>query len=102
VLDQDDLVIDAVMLAESPDPWWNKDYLSEAADFLYQKNAWKSPEGAIAGPKDAVDSFNIKTAMTRSISRDETMPDTNTKADWYITATSGITPGKLNNPARFQ
>jgi hypothetical protein len=102
VLDQDDHVVDAVMTAENPDPWWSKDYFADAADFLYQQGAWKSPDGKIAGPKDAVDSFNIKTAMTRSISRDETAPDTNTKADWYITATSGITLGKPNNPARFQ
>ena len=102
VLDQDDRVIDAIMLSENPDPWWNKDYFAEAADFLFQQGAWKSPDGKIAGPKDAVDSFNIKTAMTRSISRDEATPDTNTAADWYITATSGITPGKPNNPNRFQ
>ena len=102
VLDQDDNVIDAVMLAESMDPWWNKDYLAAAANFVYEKGAWKSADGKVPGPKDAVDSFNIKTAMTRSLSRDETAADTNTAADWYITATSGITLGKPNNPARFQ
>jgi hypothetical protein len=102
VLDQDDNVIDAVMLSETQDSWWNKDYLAAAAEFLHEKGAWKSADGKVPGPKDAVDSTNIKTAMTRSISRDETTPDTNTAADWYITATSGITPGKPNNPARFQ
>jgi len=102
VLDQDDEVIDAIMMAETADSWWNKDYLAETADFLFKKGAWSSPEGKIASPKDAVNTFNIKTAMTRSVSRDETVPDTNTMADWYITATSGITPGKPNNPARFQ
>ena len=102
VLDQDDEVIDAVMLSENPDTWWSKDYLAEAADFLLQKSAWSSADGKIASPKDAVITYNIKTAMTRSVSRDETKPDTNTLADWYITATSGITPGKANNPARFQ
>ena len=102
VLDQDDKVLNAVMLAENPDPWWNKDYLAEAADFLHEEGAWKSVEGNVPGPKDAVNSFNIKTAMTRSISRDETAANTDSAADWYITATSGITPGKQNNPARFQ
>ena len=102
LLDQDDEVIDAVMLSENSDTWWNKDYLAEAAEFLLSKGAWMSADGKIAAPKDAVDSFNIKTAMTRSISRDEAVPDTNTAADWYICATSGISPGKPNNPARFQ
>jgi hypothetical protein len=101
ILDQDDKVVDAVMTAESADPWWNKDYLAEAADFLFKQDAWKSAEGKIAGPADALNSFNIKTAMTRSISRDETVADSNTAADWYITATSGISPGKPNNPKRF-
>ena len=102
VLNQDDEVIDAVMLSENTDTWWNKDYLADASNFLYEKGAWKSSDGKIAGPKDAVNTLNIKTAMTRSVSRDETVSDTNTAADWYITATSGISPGKPNNPARFQ
>ncbi|MCL2878611.1 MAG: hypothetical protein FWF29_00065 [Treponema sp.] len=101
VLDQDDNVINAVMLSETQDNWWNKDYLAAAANFLYENNAWKSSDGRVPGPKDAVNSANIKTAMTRSISRDETVPNTDTAADWYISATSGITPGKPNNPARF-
>jgi hypothetical protein len=100
VLDQDDEVIDAVMMAESPDPWWNKDYLAEAADFLFKKGAWKSPDGKIAGPKDAVNTG--KTTQTRTVCRDETVSDTNTLNDWYITVNSGRTPGKPNNPGRFQ
>ena len=101
VLDQDDNVIDAVMMTESQDSSWNKDYLAAAAEFLHEKGAWKSADENIPAPKDAVDSFNIKTAMTRSVSRDETVPDSDTSADWYITATSAITPGKPNNPKRF-
>jgi hypothetical protein len=100
VLDQDDEVVDAVMLAENPDPWWNKDYLAEAADFLFKKGAWKSPDGRSAGPRDAVDAG--KTTQTRTVCRDETAPDTNTLAEWYITVNSGRTPGKPNNPGRFQ
>jgi hypothetical protein len=100
-LDQDDRVIDAVMLSENPDPWWNKEYLVEAADFLFRQGAWTSPEGKIPGPADALISANIKTAMTRSISRDESVEDHNGAADWYVTATGGISPGKPNKPARF-
>jgi hypothetical protein len=64
LLDQDDRVVDAVMLTESADPWWNKDYLAEAAEFLFKanvvpgsgpsQNAWKSPDGKMCSPADAV------------------------------------------------
>jgi hypothetical protein len=99
--DQDDRIIDAVMLSETADPWWAKDQFAKAAELLYDQGAWASADGKIAGPADAVNSYNIKTAMTRSISRDENVPDTNKASDWYITATSGVTPGKPNNPSRF-
>jgi hypothetical protein len=101
LLDQDDEVIDAVLLAENPDPWWNKEYLAEAAGFLYKQGAWESAEKEVPGPAAAVNTYNIKSAMTRSVSRDETVPDGNTLADWYITATGGISPGKPNKPERF-
>ena len=102
VLDQDDKVIDAVMISESADTLWDKDYFAEAADFLFKQNAWKSAEGKIPEPVNAVNSFNIKTAITRSISRDETVKDSNTLTDWYVTANSGATPGEPNNPKRFE
>jgi hypothetical protein len=102
VLDQDDKVIDAVMISESADAPWDKDYLAEAADFLFQQDAWKSAGGKISEPVNAVSSSNIKTAITRSISRDETVKDSNTAADWYVTANSGATPGEPNNPKRFE
>jgi hypothetical protein len=102
VMDQDDTIIDAVMMSENPDPWWTKDHFVQAADLLYRQGAWASADGEIPGPADAVITLNIKTAMTRSISRDETVPDSNSAADWYITATSGITPGAANNPKRFE
>ena len=99
VLDQDDHVLDAVMISETPDQKWQKDYLAEAAEFLFSKGAWESPDGDICIPANAVDSSSIKTAATKSISREE-KPDTNTQADWYITATGGATPGMPNNPKR--
>jgi hypothetical protein len=101
LLDQDDLVIDAVMLSENPDPWWAKDYFVEAADMLYQQDAWISADGNVPSPVDAALTTNIKTSVTRSVSRDESIPDSDTPADWYITVTSGATPGAVNNPNRF-
>jgi len=102
VMDQDDQVLDAVMLSETPDSSWNKSYFEEAAMFLFEQGAWKSPLGGVCAPIDAVSSANVKTALTRSICRDETMDDTNTAADWYVTTTGGITPGLPNNPKRFE
>jgi hypothetical protein len=96
VLDQDDKVLDAVMLAEESLEWWNKESLAEAAEFLYSQGAWTTPDGGLCGPKNAVDTSAIKTALTRSVSRNEKAPDTNTAADWYITSTGGVTIGKPN------
>ncbi|MDR0486900.1 MAG: hypothetical protein LBG91_01500 [Treponema sp.] len=101
VLDQDDKALDAVMISENPDQWWTKEYFAEAADFLFKQGAWKSPDGKICRPADAVNTYNSRTAATRSISRDETMENTHSAADWYITANSGATPGKPNDPKRF-
>jgi len=98
VMDQDDRVLTAVMLSETPDPWWKKDYLITAAGFLFNQNAFKSIEGGICTPIDAVSSANIKSSLTRSISRDETAGNSNTQADWYVTAIGGVSPGLPNNP----
>ncbi|GHT69375.1 hypothetical protein FACS1894110_18700 [Spirochaetia bacterium] len=101
-MDQDDKVIDAVMISEKSDAQWSKDYFIAAADLLHKQNAWIAADGGIPGPQDAVSSANIKTSLTRSISRDETVSDTNSAANWYITANSGVTPGESNNPRRFE
>jgi len=99
VLDQDDLVLDAVMLAEKPEAWKNKSYFPKAAEFLFSKGAWSSTAGTIPGIEDAVSSSG--TTTTRTICRDETVGNTRTAADWYVTVTSGATPGKPNNKERF-
>jgi hypothetical protein len=100
LMDQDDNIIDAVMMSENPDPWWTKDHFVQAADLLYRQGAWDSAEGGIPGPAAAV---IAKTATaTRSVCRDETVPDSNTAADWYVTVTSGATPGSANNEKRYE
>jgi hypothetical protein len=99
LLDQDDRVLDAIIMSETTDLWWNKDYFAEAADFLFKQGAWKSIDGKICRPADAL--ISDKATLTRTISRDETVKNTGTAADWYITVGSGATPGKLNNPTRF-
>jgi hypothetical protein len=102
LMDQDDNIVDAVMMSENPDPWWTKDHFVQAADLLYRQGAWVSADETIPGPAGAVITITIKTAMTRSVSRDETIPDSNSAADWYITATSAATPGAPNNAKRFE
>jgi hypothetical protein len=96
-LDQDDRVIDAVMFSEKPDAQWAKDYLAEAAAFLYKQGAWTSPQGNIASPAGSVIN-TIKSAMSSSIARDEDMEDSHTAADWFIAPSGKHTPGKKNNP----
>jgi hypothetical protein len=99
VLDQDDKVLDAVMIAEKPDSLWGKDYFAKTAEFLYSKGAWRSPAGTVCSPANAVDSS--KTTATQTICRDETVENTHTAADWYITAKSCATPGLPNSPKRL-
>ena len=100
LLDQDSRIVDSVLLSESADPWWGKDYLAEAAELLYKGDAWKSADGKICSPADAVISGG--TTVTRTICRDETLTrNSGTAADWYITANSSATPGKPNNPKRY-
>ena len=100
LLDQDDRVVDSVLLSESGDPWWSKDYFAEAAEFLFKAGAWTNPDGKICSPADAVSSSG--TTLTRTICRDETLKQSSgTAADWYITANSSATPGKPNNPKRY-
>jgi hypothetical protein len=99
LLDQDDRVIDSVLLSEKADSWWGKDYFAEAAELLFKAGVWKSPDGEICSPAHAVPSS--RTTPTRTICRDETLKTySGTAADWYITASSGATPGKTNSPKR--
>jgi hypothetical protein len=100
LLDQDGRVVDAVMLSENADSVWRGEHFSEAAEFLFEAGAWKSKDGKPALPADAVQSAG--TTNTRTINRDETLAKySGTQADWYITAASGATPGKPNNPKRY-
>jgi len=99
VLDQDDKVLNAAIISENPDPWWTKDYFAETAAFLFAHNAWKASDGQPPGPADAF--ISAGTTNTRTICRDETVENSNSAADWYITATSSATPGGTNNTKRY-
>jgi len=96
--DADGNILDAVIMNETSTTDWdkNKAHFEETAAFLFNKGAWKSTEGELPGYLDAVDTSDIKTAATKSVSRYEGRDDTNTKNDWYVTAASGNTPGMPN------
>jgi len=99
VLDQDDMVLASVIISNSTDSWWSKDYLAEAANLLYNQGSWKSAEGKAPGPIDAVRSTG--TTNTRTICRDETALNPNNATSWYVTVTSGATAGRPNNTKRY-
>jgi hypothetical protein len=90
-LDQDDMVINGLTLFQDNYKWTDK--VAAAAEMLVAQKAWKG-----AAPEDAVDT-NGNTA-TRTICR-TTAANTNSAADWYITATSCATPGTANNSKRY-
>jgi hypothetical protein len=98
VLDQDGNVLDAVMITDKPGVPWSSDF-AKTAEFLFNQGIWISPMGTICTPADVVNAAN--TTATRTICRDETVENTHTVADWYITVTSGVTPGLPNNPKRL-
>jgi hypothetical protein len=103
IVDQDDVVIDAIVIAESPDVWTKKSVFSKAAELLAKQGAWLDKDGrAVKSPgyTDAVDSTNA--TATRTLCRDETKEDSNTLADWYICAQSNATPGEKNSTNRYE
>jgi len=99
VVDQDNNVLDAVMMAEKPSELWADDYMAEAAMFLHSMGAWKSANGTIPTPFDAVDTTNA--TNTQTVCRDENVENTFSAGDWYITKRNGATPGIPNNPIRY-
>ena len=100
VMDQNDRILDAVMLAEDTIPARSLAFFFAAAEYLFNKGVWKSASGTLPGHEDAVKTSAIRTSLTRSISRDETVPNTNTSADWYITVVGGVTIGRENDSRR--
>jgi hypothetical protein len=99
VLDQDDNVLTGVMISDGKSSSWDKDYLAEAAELLFKHGAFTSLDGSICSPIGAINTTG--TSNTRTICRDETVENTNTAADWYITHTGCATPGAPNNPRRY-
>ncbi len=100
IKNQDDHIIDAVMMSENQNTEWSKKNLAAAAELLGSTTAWIADEADIPGPVHAFSSQY--TTATRTICRDESVPDSNTANDWYVTATSSATPGAANSTKRHE
>lgn len=90
--DQDDQILDAVMMNENPEAAWSKENHVASAELLVGASAWIADNAVISQYATA----------TRTICRDESVPDSNSTDDWYITATSSATPGAANSVKRHE
>jgi len=103
LMDQDDVILDALVLSESPDDW-GKNNTVEAAKFLAEKGSWLPRSGNAADSEwipahaDAVSTRG--TTLTRTICRDESVSPSRRAGGWYITATGNATPGQPNSAKR--
>jgi hypothetical protein len=102
LVDQDDNIIDGIAMAKDSKDWDKNKNLSKAAEFMAKQGAWLNAAGEAVktpGSADAVSSDG--TTPTRTLCRDETTPDSNTMADWYICNTGNATPGRENSDKRY-
>ncbi|MDR2702409.1 MAG: hypothetical protein LBB72_08260 [Spirochaetaceae bacterium] len=90
--DQDGKILNGVTLFGQKSKWTER--VAAAAQLMAEQKAWKG-----ANPEDAANSDG--NTATRTICR-AAGTNTNSAANWYITATSGATPGGANNPKRYQ
>ncbi|MDR0645224.1 MAG: hypothetical protein LBG05_10060 [Treponema sp.] len=100
-MDQDNNIVDAIIF--SADGTWgtktNSENIKRVSVLLEKQGAWIFGSEDLSAPNGAFSSAN--TTTTRTICRNETILDSNTASDWYITASSGATPGKPNNQTRY-
>jgi len=96
--DADGRILDAVILNEKPGETWEKNraHFAGIAEDLYDRGVWKSKDGQPPTPFDAVDTSEIKSSATKSVSRYEMNKNTHTANDWYITDQGGASPGQHN------
>jgi len=92
LMDQDDTILDGVLIASSNTRW--RDSITAAAEEMVRQGIWPGSE-----PGDAFNSEG--NTATRTINRIENRTNSHSPADWYITVTSGATPGRFNNPNRY-
>jgi hypothetical protein len=102
LLDQDDMILDALLIAENASGWTKYKNLSKAAEFAAKQAAWFNGDGDAVKTPDHTDAVASNNAtVTRTLCRDETKPDSNTFADWYICDNSKASPGGRNSDKKF-
>jgi len=96
--DANGVILDAIIMNETPAGTWNKNraHFAGIAEELFNKGAWKSAAGQMPGPFDAVDTSAVKSTPNRSICRYEGKENTHTAKDWYITDLNKTSPGLPN------
>jgi len=96
--DSDGNIMDAVVMNDAPAENWisSRVHFEDVMKLLFEKGAWKSADGQLPGPLDAVDTKGIVSSKTRSVSRYKGIEDTNTADDWFVTGNNGATPGVQN------
>ncbi len=101
LLNQDGGILDAALFSEYTSGEWIKQELVQFCALLSENSAWKSKDQQQTPilPKDAAGSS--VTTTTRTICRDETAANSHSSQDWYITVTSGATPGFPNRTERY-
>lgn len=101
LVDQDGNLIDATLFSEYTTGEWLKNELSQFCSLLNEKGAWKQKTGNDGPllPQDAMPSGT--TTTTRTICRDEATEDSDSALNWYVTVTSGATPGTSNRTERY-
>jgi len=89
-------ILDAIVMNAAPAETWNKNqsHFTKIVEDLYNKGVWKSADGNLPGPLDAVDTS--KTSATKTICRYEGKENTHTAKDWYITDLNKASPGMPN------
>jgi hypothetical protein len=98
LLDQDDMILDGLAVMETSEAWGKNKDLSKAAELLAKQSAWFDANGkAVKTPGGADTISSANTTTTRTLCRNEAIPDSNTLADWYICANSGASPGAKNS-----
>jgi hypothetical protein len=89
---QDDNILDGVLLLSTNYKW--KDSMTNPAREMAAQGKWPGSE-----PEDAVNTTG--NTATRTINRDEARKNSYSAKDWYVTVTSGATPGSKNNTGRL-
>jgi len=90
--------IDAVVMNSNPKATWGIDqsHFAEIIEILFNAGMWKSADGQMPTPFDAVFTSTMSTTITRSVSRYEKKENTHTVDNWYLTANGSATPGLPN------